>query len=196
MSAGIVSAVGRRGSDLGLPGGGDFIQTDAACNSGSSGGPLVNVQGEVIGISNMTAVAADGVSFAIPIDSARAVIDRVQPLTFICPVQLLTCASVLCGSRMVHPTGEVVCLAPSAELAQGADQILSRGGARPALLARHCMVRWRARTFPRSEDTPESRLSRFCRSQSDVAATVDVVVSVPTSLVAHEVECCLGWNAA
>ncbi len=89
VSAGIVSAVGRRGSDLGLPGGGDFIQTDAACNSGSSGGPLVNVQGEVIGISNMTAVAADGVSFAIPIDSARAVIDRVQPLTR---------SSVLCNS--------------------------------------------------------------------------------------------------
>lgn len=76
VSAGIVSAVRRRGVDLGLAPGTDFIQTDAACNVGSSGGPLVNVQGEVIGISTLKAHEADGVSFAIPIDSARLIIDQ------------------------------------------------------------------------------------------------------------------------
>lgn len=76
VSAGIVSAVRRRGADLGLSPASEFIQTDAACNAGSSGGPLVNVQGEVIGISNMKALAADGVSFAIPIDSARLIIEQ------------------------------------------------------------------------------------------------------------------------
>lgn len=44
VSAGIVSAVRRRGADLGLSPASEFIQTDAACNVGSSGGPLVNVQ--------------------------------------------------------------------------------------------------------------------------------------------------------
>lgn len=75
VSAGIVSAVERKGAELGLDGSAtDYIQTDAATATGSSGGPLVNVQGEVIGISNLKAIAGDGVSFAIPIDTAKDVI--------------------------------------------------------------------------------------------------------------------------
>ncbi|MCC6345904.1 MAG: trypsin-like peptidase domain-containing protein, partial [Nitrospirales bacterium] len=71
ITMGIVSAVGR--SDLGITDYEDFIQTDAAVNPGNSGGALVNINGELIGIN--TAIASTsggymGVGFAIPSDMA------------------------------------------------------------------------------------------------------------------------------
>jgi S1-C subfamily serine protease len=76
---GIVSAVGRTGG----PGGNinDFIQTDAPINQGNSGGALVNIRGEVIGIntwiaSNTTGGGNVGLGFAIPINNAKRSIDE------------------------------------------------------------------------------------------------------------------------
>jgi S1-C subfamily serine protease len=70
LTAGIVSGVGR-----GLGGFYSFIQTDAAINPGSSGGPLLNLRGEVIGITSMKFVDAslEGLAFAIPINTAQAI---------------------------------------------------------------------------------------------------------------------------
>ena len=71
VSAGIVSAKGR--ADVGIVEFEDFIQTDAAVNPGNSGGPLVDVDGRVVGINTAIATrsgASAGIAFAIPSNMA------------------------------------------------------------------------------------------------------------------------------
>jgi len=77
VTSGIVSALGRSG--LGIEGYEDFIQTDASINPGNSGGPLVDLEGECVGIN--TAILAPGggnigIGFAVPIDMARRVMEQ------------------------------------------------------------------------------------------------------------------------
>src|SRR5437867_2518231 len=81
VTAGIVSAKGRglQGLNQSRYAIQDFIQTDAAINPGHSGGPLVNVRGEVIGINSAIASPTgyyDGYGFAIPINLARTVMTQ------------------------------------------------------------------------------------------------------------------------
>ena len=56
----------------------DIIQTDAAINSGNSGGPLLNLMGEVIGINTAVASSAENIGFAIPIDRAIKDIEKLK----------------------------------------------------------------------------------------------------------------------
>lgn len=77
LTVGVISAKGR--NNIGIADYEDFIQTDAAINPGNSGGPLLNVDGEAIGIN--TAIYSRsggymGIGFAIPIDMAVGIKDR------------------------------------------------------------------------------------------------------------------------
>lgn len=74
VSSGIVSGLKRSiGADLR-----SLIQTDAAINNGNSGGPLLNLAGEVIGINTAKAPGAENIGFAIPINLAKKAIQDVK----------------------------------------------------------------------------------------------------------------------
>ncbi len=78
VTQGIVSATGR--GRLGVADFEDFIQTDAAINFGNSGGALINPDGELIGINTAVlsqALGTDGISFAIPVNMVRGVMDQI-----------------------------------------------------------------------------------------------------------------------
>jgi Do/DeqQ family serine protease len=73
VTAGIISALGRSSGQIGVDKRVNFIQTDAAINPGNSGGPLLNQQGEVIGVNTAIIQGAQGLGFAIPIETAQRI---------------------------------------------------------------------------------------------------------------------------
>lgn len=86
VTMGIVSALGQERLNLGLASYEYLVQTDAAVNTGNSGGALVNAEGELVGIN--TAMfgrgrGAEGISFAVPVETARAVLDDIRRYGFV-----------------------------------------------------------------------------------------------------------------
>ena len=78
VTAGIISAKGRQ---LGLAQYEDFLQTDAAINMGNSGGPLINMKGEAIGINSTILTPSSGnigIGFAIPANMAKKVVSDLK----------------------------------------------------------------------------------------------------------------------
>lgn len=83
VTSGIISGIGRTVEASSEDGSSrevltDMIQTDAAINSGNSGGPLVNAQGQVIGINTAVASKAQSIGFAIPISSVKGVLKSIS----------------------------------------------------------------------------------------------------------------------
>jgi S1-C subfamily serine protease len=77
VTVGIISAIGRSSSQVGIRNKRvSFIQTDAAINPGNSGGPLLNAQGEVIGVNTAIRANAEGLGFAIPIEIASRIANQ------------------------------------------------------------------------------------------------------------------------
>ncbi|MBW4519815.1 MAG: trypsin-like peptidase domain-containing protein [Scytolyngbya sp. HA4215-MV1] len=102
VTLGIVSTLKRSSAQVGIPDKRlDFIQTDAAINPGNSGGPLLNEQGEVIGINTAIRADAMGIGFAIPINKAKSIKDQLAR-----------------GERISHPYLGVQMTTLTPELAQ------------------------------------------------------------------------------
>lgn len=95
VTVGVISARGRSNLNIGSDGPSfqNFIQTDASINFGNSGGPLVDIRGNVIGVNTAINAQGQGIGFAIPINLARKVAD-----------QLLKSGEVKRGYLGVFPT--------------------------------------------------------------------------------------------
>ena len=79
VTVGVVSFKGRTDvTPNGRSGDFDYLQTDASINPGNSGGPVLDARGDVIGIANAVNVAGQGISFAVPIDIAKAVLPQLR----------------------------------------------------------------------------------------------------------------------
>jgi serine protease Do len=87
VTTGVVSALGRTIEvGMGMPPMENLVQTDAAINPGNSGGPLINLNGEVIGVNTAQIQQAEGIGFAVAVDTARQFVQQVvdqEPQPFI-----------------------------------------------------------------------------------------------------------------
>lgn len=84
VTVGVVSGLGRDWVDVGRPndlpseGYFSFLQTDASINSGSSGGPIVDLRGEVLGIATAVRTDAQGLGFAVPAPMVRRYLEEIS----------------------------------------------------------------------------------------------------------------------
>jgi S1-C subfamily serine protease len=102
VTLGIISTLARSSAQVGIPDKRiDFLQTDAAINPGNSGGPLLNENGQVIGINTAIRADATGIGFAIPIDKVKAIKD-----------------TLAAGKQVPHPYVGVQMITLTPELAQ------------------------------------------------------------------------------
>jgi S1-C subfamily serine protease len=168
VTAGILSAKHRAGL-AGTPYQ-DFLQTDAAVNPGNSGGPLVNAQGQVVGIN--TAIVGEsyqGISFAVPSSIAHEVYDRLRDKGRVARgwlgVQLAEVPPEISASLKLQP-------GRGAYIAGVVDQLDSSSPAQQAGIARgDVVVRWNDKDV-----TSPATLSNFV-AQTEIGSTAKVQVN-------------------
>ncbi|HVR28521.1 MAG TPA: Do family serine endopeptidase [Thermoanaerobaculia bacterium] len=78
VTVGVVSAMGRSGLNITDSSFENFIQTDAAINRGNSGGPLVNLRAEVVGINTAMNFGAENIGFSVPVNTLAAILDQLK----------------------------------------------------------------------------------------------------------------------
>jgi serine protease Do len=110
VTAGVVSGFGRSLEEPNLPSLHNLIQTDAAINRGNSGGPLLNLAGQVVGINTALIGSAHGIGFAISINEAKPVL-----------------AALIAGGRIVRPTIGVAAISLTPQIAFANDLPIERG---------------------------------------------------------------------
>ena len=146
VTSGIISGIGRPveagdGSSGSVEQLTNLFQTDAAINSGNSGGPLLNYNGEVIGINTAIAADAQNIGFAIPINEAKGIIETVKstgkltrPFLGVQYV-MLTAASakelnlpVTKGAYVSTDSGSIVSGSPAEKAGLKAGDVITRVG--------------------------------------------------------------------
>src|SRR5262245_63376976 len=110
VTVGVVSALARSIEDPGGPTLHDLIQTDAAINPGNSGGLLIRMSGEVIGINTAIIQGAQGIGFAISINSAKPIVQE-----------------LLAHGRIVRPVIGIVPVSVTPQIAAAYDLPVDRG---------------------------------------------------------------------
>ncbi len=113
VTLGIISTLERSSAQVGIPDKRvEFLQTDAAINPGNSGGPLLNQNGEVIGINTAIRADATGIGFAIPIDKAKELKDilaagREVPHPYV-GVQMITLTPEIAQQNNNDPNAPII----------------------------------------------------------------------------------------
>lgn len=142
VSVGVISAVGRNITARSEGGGVylDMVQTDAAINPGNSGGPLVNANGQVIGVNSSIyspSGGSVGLGFAIPIDRTMRIVDdllthgRVRQPWVGLQLQMPEVNTVRDAVRTIPTVGRVVPGSPAERAGVRPGDVLLRAGSKP-----------------------------------------------------------------
>ena len=110
VTVGVVSALGRSMEQPGLPILHNLIQTDAAINAGNSGGPLLNLAGEIVGINTAVIASAHGIGFAISANMVKPVL-----------------AALITSGRVVRPTLALDAVSLTPQVAYANELAIERG---------------------------------------------------------------------
>jgi serine protease Do len=132
---GVISRVNRVQQGL------KYIQIDAAINPGNSGGPLVNTEGQVVGVNTFIIKGGDNLGFALPVNYLRDALDQYKPILGQVAMRCPSCSTLVteqnlegekycpnCGTEIDFPQKEELVDAPASGIAKTIEGILEKLG--------------------------------------------------------------------